>query len=69
MDGVLYLFMHDAGNAQLGWLSDHKARRTWADWKFAASLGCPTFLNFGKNYFGACDKFVYIYSPALRQRR
>ena len=25
----------------------------WADWKFNTSFGCPTFLNFGKNYAGA----------------
>ncbi len=27
------------------------------------SFGAPTFLNFGKNYAGARDDFVYIYSP------
>ena len=27
------------------------------------SFGCPTFLNFGKNYAGARDGFIYLYSP------
>src|SRR5205814_1263786 len=26
------------------------------------SFGCPTFLNFGKNYGGARDEYVYVYS-------
>ena len=33
------------------------------DWKFETSFGCPTFLNFGKNYAGARDGYVYVYSP------
>ena len=33
-----------------------------ADCKFTTSFGCPTFLNFGKNYAGARDDFVYVYS-------
>jgi hypothetical protein len=28
-----------------------------------AGFGAPTFLNFGHNYAGAADDFVYIYSP------
>jgi hypothetical protein len=35
---------------------------TWCDWKFTESFGCPTFLNFGRNYAGARDEFVYVYS-------
>lgn len=62
VDGVLYLLVRNVGNAQLGWSNDHGATWTWADWKFTESLGCPTFLNFGKNYAGARDEFVYIYS-------
>jgi CubicO group peptidase (beta-lactamase class C family) len=62
VDGVLYLFMRNATNSQLGWSEDHGATWTWADWKFTTSFGCPTFLNFGRNYAGARDGFVYIYS-------
>jgi len=63
VDGVLYLLARNAANAQLGWSGDHGRTWTWADWKFTTSFGCPTFLNFGKNYAGARDKFVYLYSP------
>src|SRR5207253_6276872 len=41
---------------------DHGTTWEWADWKFTTSFGCPTFLNFGKNYAGARDDFVYVYS-------
>ncbi|MCH5373967.1 MAG: DUF4185 domain-containing protein, partial [Planctomycetes bacterium] len=33
-----------------------------ADWRLTTSFGCPTFLNFGRNYDGARDEFVYVYS-------
>jgi CubicO group peptidase (beta-lactamase class C family) len=61
--GVLYLWTRNAGNAQLAWSKDHGKTWAWADWKFTTSFGCPTFLNFGKNYAGARDEFVYVYSP------
>jgi hypothetical protein len=63
VDGTLYLLARNLGNAQLGWSDDHGANWTWADWKFTESFGCPTFLNFGKNYGGARDSYVYIVSP------
>ncbi len=62
VDGVLYLLARNLDNAQLAWSRDHGATWTWADWKFTTSFGAPTFLNFGKNYAGARDAFVYIYS-------
>lgn len=61
--GVLYLWARNAHNAQLAWSADHGRTWTWSAWKFTASFGCPTFLNFGKNYAGARDRYVYIYSP------
>jgi hypothetical protein len=63
VNGVLYELTRNVANAQLGWSKDHGATWTWADWKFTTSFGCPTFLNFGRNYAGARDPFVYIYSP------
>lgn len=63
VDGVLYLLARNAGNSQLAWSSDHGKPWTWSDWKIAESFGCPTFLNFGRDYAGARDEFVYIYSP------
>jgi CubicO group peptidase (beta-lactamase class C family) len=60
--GVLYLWTRNAGNSQLAWSTDHGRTWTWSDWKLTTSFGCPTFLNFGKNYAGARDNYVYIYS-------
>ncbi|MBI2949151.1 MAG: DUF4185 domain-containing protein, partial [Verrucomicrobia bacterium] len=62
VDGVLYLWVRNVGNSQLAWSADHGATWTWSDWKFTTSFGCPTFLNFGRNYAGARDDFVYVYS-------
>jgi hypothetical protein len=62
VDGVLYMLVRNAGNAHLGWSTDHGATWTWADWKFNTSFGCPGFINFGKNYADARDEFVYLYS-------
>jgi CubicO group peptidase (beta-lactamase class C family) len=61
--GVLYLWARNAGNAQLAWSSDHARTWTWCPWKFESSFGCPTFLNFGRDYAGARDGYVYVYSP------
>ncbi len=63
VDGVLYMLVRNVSNSQLGWSEDHGQTWTWADWKFTNSFGCPSFLNFGRNYSGARDEFVYIYSP------
>jgi CubicO group peptidase (beta-lactamase class C family) len=62
VDGVLYLWARNAGNARLAWSADHA--RTWsrADWRFETSFGCPTFLDFGKDDAGARDDYVYVYS-------
>jgi hypothetical protein len=62
VDGVLYLWARNAGNAQLAWSSDRGKSWSWSDWKLTTSFGCPTFLNFGRNYAGARDEFVYIFS-------
>ncbi|MGH7127912.1 MAG: DUF4185 domain-containing protein [Planctomycetaceae bacterium] len=62
VDGVLYLWVRNAGNSQLAWSSDHGKSWTWSDWRFTTSFGCPTFLNFGRNYAGARDEYVYVYS-------
>lgn len=63
VDGVLYLWARNAGNSQLAWSQDHGRTWTWCNWKLAPSFGCPTFVNFGPNYSGCRDDFVYIYSP------
>jgi hypothetical protein len=63
VDGALYLWARNAGNARLAWSADRGRTWTWADWKLATGFGCPTFLNYGENYAGARDEFLYIYSP------
>jgi hypothetical protein len=62
VDGVLYMLTRNAGNAQLAWSTDHAKTWTWSDWKFTTSFGHPAFLNFGRNYAGARDGYVYVYS-------
>lgn len=63
VDGVLYMWVRNASNSQLAWSSDHAKSWSWSDWKFTASFGHPAFLSFGRNYSGARDNYVYIYSP------
>jgi hypothetical protein len=62
LDGVLYLWMRNAGNSRLAWSASRGQSWTLADWRFTNSFGCPTFLNFGPDYSGAKDEFVYVYS-------
>lgn len=59
VNGVLYLWVRNAGNAQLAWSEDHGQSWRWGDWRFTTRFGCPTFLNFGRNYAGARDESVY----------
>ena len=61
--GVLYLWARNAGNSQLAWSTDYGRAWTWADWKFTNGFGCPTFVNYGRDYAGNRDGFVYILSP------
>jgi CubicO group peptidase (beta-lactamase class C family) len=60
--GVLYMWARNAGNAQLAWSTDRGETWTWADWRFTRSFGYPTFLNYGQDYAGARDEYVYVYS-------
>ena len=61
VNGVLYLWARNAGNAQLLWSGDHG--KSWKEgFKMDTSFGSPAFLNFGRNYSGARDEFVYTYS-------
>ena len=62
VDGVLYMLVRNTGNSQIAWSRDRGKNWEWCDWKFTTSFGAPTFLNFGKNYSGERDDFVYIYS-------
>jgi hypothetical protein len=60
--GRLYMWIRNVGNSQLAWSSDRGRTWQWTDWRLTESFGAPTFLNFGPNYTGARDEFVYVYS-------
>ena len=62
VDGVLYMLIRNVGNSQVAWSDDHAVTWHWCDWRFGTSFGAPTFLNFGANYAGRLDNFVYVYS-------
>lgn len=63
--GVIYLWLGHAdrkgGQSRLAWSKDHGATWTYADWKFE-KFGLIGFVNYGKDYAGARDSFVYAYS-------
>ncbi len=61
VDGVIYMWVRNAQNAQLVWSEDRAVTWQWG-FRFEESFGSPSFLNFGKNYSGARDGFVYVYS-------
>ena len=65
VESVLYLWLGHADNngaaTQLAWSRDHAKTWTFADWKFT-EFGMMGFVNFGRNYAGARDDFVYAYS-------
>ena len=66
VNGILYMWIRNANEngeeSQLAWSSDYGKRWKYCNWKFTTSFGYPTFLNFGKNYQGSRDNYVYIYS-------
>ena len=59
---VLYMLVRNAGNSVLMWSEDKGSTWEQAAWKFEVSFGYPTFLNYGPDYEGATDAYVYIYS-------
>lgn len=65
VNGVLYLWLFHANRngaeAQLAWSEDYAQTWTFADWKFT-EFGLCTFINYGKNYDGARDRYVYVVS-------
>jgi hypothetical protein len=62
VDGILYMWLFHAnekgGQAQLAWSYDHSKTWIFCDWKFE-EFGLCTFINYGKNYSGARDNYVY----------
>ena len=62
VDGTIFMLVRNTNNSQLAWSDDYGKTWEWADWRFTTGFGCPTFLNFGKDYEDARDNYVYIYS-------
>ena len=62
VDGILYMWVRNANKkgeqSQLAWSINHAKTWTWSTWKFK-EFGYCTFNNFGKNYEGARDNYVY----------
>jgi len=68
--GILYMWLafetypiDGLENTRVAWSTDHGAtwqKETWS-FTFKEGLTIPTFLNFGKNYEGARDTYVYSY--------
>ncbi len=68
VDGVLHMWVVPQPNphleqSRLATSNDHGASWQPADWAFtfADALTIPTFLNFGRDYVGARDDYVYTY--------
>lgn len=61
VDEVLYMWVRNLANAQLAWSEDHGRSWHWG-FRLSESFGSPAFLNFGRNYAGARDEYVYTYS-------
>jgi CubicO group peptidase (beta-lactamase class C family) len=62
VDGTLYMWTRNAGSggkeSQLAWSADRAKTWTWASWRFA-EFGYLAFVNYGQNYAGARDGYVY----------
>jgi hypothetical protein len=66
VDGILYMWVRNADKSgercQVAWSTDYAVTWTWSDWNFA-EFGYCTFINFGQNYTGARDSYVYSVTP------
>jgi hypothetical protein len=68
--GVLYLWVRndmvdgDWRHSRLAASTDHGRHWTWADWHFSDTFGCPEFVQYGPNYAGARDRYVYVVSQS-----
>ena len=72
VDGILYMFVRnykppgsdDFTNSRLACSINLGVNWTWADWHFSDTFGCPAFVQFGKDYEGARDDYLYVASQA-----
>lgn len=70
VDRVFWMFVRNYKvddnyrHSRLAWSKDYEKTWTWADWYFSGTFGCPEFIQFGPNYKGARDSYVYVVSQA-----
>ena len=66
VEGLLLMWVRNVNGTgeqcQLAWSKDHGASWEWSHWKFE-QFGYCTFINFGRNYQGARDEYVYMTTP------
>ncbi len=62
VEGVLYMWVRNANNegkyCEIWWSKDYGVNWEIADWQFE-EFGYCTFINYGQNYSGARDDYVY----------
>lgn len=66
IEGVLYCFAGPS-RSELWYSNDHGAHWNTAGWSFGTQDGpfsIATLLNFGQNYSGTRDNYVYVYAPS-----
>ncbi len=61
VDGTLYMWVRNLGNSQIAWSTDQGRSWQWG-FRWTESFGSPSFLNFGRDYAGARDDYVYTFS-------
>lgn len=65
LNEMLYVWLMHAdeqgGQAQLAWSEDNLRSLRMSDWKFP-DFGICSFINYGQNYSGARDRYVYVIS-------
>jgi len=72
VEGTLYMFVRnyqppgtdDFTNSRLACSKNRGRNWTWANWYFSETFGCPAFVQFGPDYEGARDCYLYIASQA-----
>ncbi len=63
LEGQLFMLARNTGNSTLAWSSDRGETWEWADWRFEQGFGCPSFVNYARNYEGGPESWVYLISP------
>lgn len=63
-DNRNYIVGGNYRHSRLAWSKDKARNWTWADRHFSETFGCPEFVQFGPDYKGARDSYVYVVSQA-----